>query len=99
MSKVVELAAFGITAIGICAFLGLLVGYPIMWLWNWLMPVLFDLPTIGFWQAIGLYLLSGILFRSISTIKRFMLLWHKLNKICDKINSCSRSCLISGISS
>lgn len=34
-----------------------------MWLWNWLMPTIFKLPTIGFWQAIGILLLSHILFR------------------------------------
>ena len=37
--------------------IGLLVGFPIMWLWNWLMPILFHLPTIDFWQAIGLFAL------------------------------------------
>ena len=34
-----------------------------MWLWNWLMPAIFKLPTIGFWQAVGILLLSHILFR------------------------------------
>jgi len=33
-----------------------------MWLWNWLMPVIFGLPTIGFWQALGLLVLTSILF-------------------------------------
>jgi hypothetical protein len=31
-------------------------------LWNALMPVIFHLPAISFWQAIGLLLLSRILF-------------------------------------
>ena len=34
-----------------------------MWLWNWLMPELFKLPEIGFWQAVGILVLSRILFR------------------------------------
>jgi hypothetical protein len=34
----------------------------IMSLWNWLMPVLFGLQRIGFWQALGLLLLAKILF-------------------------------------
>lgn len=34
-----------------------------MWLWNWLMPALFKLPTIGFWQAAGVLILSQILFK------------------------------------
>ena len=34
-----------------------------MWLWNWLMPTIFKLPTIGFWQAVGILALSHILFK------------------------------------
>lgn len=32
-----------------------------MWLWNWLMPAIFGLPTIGYLQALGLIILSRIL--------------------------------------
>jgi len=32
-----------------------------MSLWNWLMPALFGLRAIGFWQALGLLVLSRIL--------------------------------------
>ena len=42
--------------------LGLLFGNLIMWLWNWLMPSLFELRTIGFWEGLGLFLLAKILF-------------------------------------
>lgn len=35
---------------------------PTMWLWNWLMPVLFGVPMITFWQALGVSFLCGILF-------------------------------------
>jgi hypothetical protein len=31
-------------------------------LWNWLMPTLFGLHTITFWQAIGLFVLGKLLF-------------------------------------
>ena len=34
-----------------------------MWLWNALMPAIFKLPEIGFWQAIGLLVLAQILFK------------------------------------
>lgn len=40
----------------------ILFGYLLMYLWNWLMPAIFGLTTITFWQAIGLCLLSKILF-------------------------------------
>jgi hypothetical protein len=37
-------------------------GQATLHLWNWLMPVLFRLPAITFWQAVGLMALSWILF-------------------------------------
>ena len=42
----------------------LLFGAPVMILWNLLMPDIFGLPEIGFWQACGLNMLAAILFRS-----------------------------------
>jgi hypothetical protein len=37
-------------------------GQAVLHLWNWLMPTLFGLPVITFWQAWGLMALSWILF-------------------------------------
>lgn len=34
----------------------------VMLLWNWLIPDIFGLSCIGFWQALGLLILSRILF-------------------------------------
>jgi len=53
--------------IGIVILSIILFGGPLMVLWNWLMPTIFGLPEIGFWQACGLQLLATILFKS--TIK------------------------------
>ncbi len=39
-----------------------LFGLVVMLLWNWLMPALLGLKTIGYWQAIGVVVLSRILF-------------------------------------
>ncbi|HXW15524.1 MAG TPA: hypothetical protein VEN79_13530 [Terriglobia bacterium] len=36
--------------------------FVVMELWNWLMPVIFSLHAINFWQALGLLVLSKILF-------------------------------------
>ena len=33
----------------------------VMWLWNALIPGIFAVPPIGFWQAAGLYLLARVL--------------------------------------
>lgn len=50
--------------LALIGFTGLVIlfGFGIMWLWNWLMPELFGLPVITFWQALGLCLLSKIFF-------------------------------------
>jgi hypothetical protein len=37
-------------------------GYLIMLLWNWLMPTLFGLTTITFWQAVGIAFLARLIF-------------------------------------
>ena len=37
-------------------------GFVVMELWNWLMPAIFDLGIIDFWQALGLLILSKIFF-------------------------------------
>jgi hypothetical protein len=37
-------------------------GYGTMYLWNWLVPLLFHGPVITFLQALGLLILSKILF-------------------------------------
>ena len=50
----------GIALIAITAFI--VMGFVLMGLWNWLMPMLFGLKTIGYWQAVGLFILSKILF-------------------------------------
>jgi hypothetical protein len=37
-------------------------GFVVMRLWNWLVPSVFGWHIIGFWQAVGLLVLSKILF-------------------------------------
>ncbi|NQZ43041.1 MAG: hypothetical protein HRT65_01940 [Flavobacteriaceae bacterium] len=36
--------------------------YVLMRLWNWLMPDIFDLGTISYWQAVGVLVLAKLLF-------------------------------------
>jgi lipopolysaccharide export LptBFGC system permease protein LptF len=49
----------------IIMIVALLLGIPLMILWNWLMPSIFELREISFWEAVGLNILSGILFNKI----------------------------------
>src|SRR5262245_46164405 len=46
-------------AIALFTYIG---GEVVRLLWNWLLPTLFGLPQITFWQALGLLALSRILF-------------------------------------
>lgn len=36
--------------------------FALMWLWNWLVPELFNGPVLSYWQTLGLLVLSKILF-------------------------------------
>lgn len=41
----------------------------IVWpLWNWIMPIVFNLPTISLVQSYGLTFLMGILFKAFVTV-------------------------------
>ncbi len=55
-----------LTVIGLLILAVLLFGGPLMVLWDWLMPTLFGLPEITFWQACGLQLLAILLFKPTS---------------------------------
>ncbi len=57
--KVIFMVIFG--AIAITA-LALLFGYVVMLLWNWLMPAIFGLGIITFWQAVGIMILAKLFF-------------------------------------
>jgi hypothetical protein len=58
--KILGLIVAGLA--GLAALAGVL-GAVVMWLWNWLMPVLFGVPRVSFLQAVGLLVLCHLLFR------------------------------------
>jgi len=53
-----------LTVIGVAIGVVLLVIYPTMWLWNYVMPTVFGLPSITAWQSLALLILSQIFFKS-----------------------------------
>ncbi len=59
--KVLKVIGFVILGIAVC----ILLGFVIMWLWNWLMPQIFGLGVITYWQAVGIFILGKIIFGSI----------------------------------
>jgi hypothetical protein len=59
VKKLIFFAPLAILGILLFTFLG---GELVMHLWNWLLPPLFGFRQITFWHALGLLLLSRILF-------------------------------------
>lgn len=58
------------TIIGLVVLIVLLTAYPVMLLWNWLMPMIFGLPTISFWQSLGLITLFRLLIPTTTTYRK-----------------------------
>lgn len=51
----------GLIIIAVFGLLGAIILWP---LWNWLMPEIFGLKSITYWQAYGLIFLCSMLFKS-----------------------------------
>jgi hypothetical protein len=62
MSKFAEILGLILIAIVTVAAIVLIAGFPVMLLWNWLVPELFGFVEITFWQAVGLMALCSMLF-------------------------------------
>jgi hypothetical protein len=53
----------------ICALvIGLLLVWPLVWMWNFVMPDVFGLSEITYWQMFWLYCLIQILFKMNITV-------------------------------
>ncbi len=57
--RIVSMVVVGLVT---AAALGLVFGIFVRELWNWLMPELFGLKTITYWQAFGIVLLGHLVF-------------------------------------
>ncbi len=57
----------GLVIIGLItlSIIGLIFGFFVQWLWNRLMPAIFKLPTITYWQAFGVIILAKLIFGSV----------------------------------
>ena len=60
-TSVLKIIGWILVGLVAAAALSLAVGLPVMWLWNWLMPVIFHLGMITYWQAVGLAILARLL--------------------------------------
>jgi hypothetical protein len=59
MNTIIILSVVSIVTALLLAFL---VSFPVMFLWNAIMPLVFDLPVITFWQSLGLCIMLRLLF-------------------------------------
>ncbi|HYL84900.1 MAG TPA: hypothetical protein VE263_11745 [Candidatus Angelobacter sp.] len=61
-NRIVKGMVKGLMFLPVAVLVVALCGYLVMSLWNWLVPAVFGWRVITFWQALGLLLLSKILF-------------------------------------
>ncbi|MBL7075235.1 hypothetical protein ISS37_08375 [candidate division KSB1 bacterium] len=64
LKKILKIILMAIGGIGLGVVIAFLFGWLVMILWNWLMPTIFGLSTITFWQAWGLVILAHLLFKA-----------------------------------
>ncbi len=59
-----RIAGFAVLGVIGAAIFALVFGWLVMLLWNWLMPAIFHLGQITFWQAFGIIILAKLVFGS-----------------------------------
>ncbi|NPV01539.1 MAG: hypothetical protein HPY53_09185 [Brevinematales bacterium] len=62
LQKGLAIAGMVIGGIALAVVFALVFGAVVMLLWNWIMPEVFGLKVIGYWQGFGLVLIAKILF-------------------------------------
>ncbi len=62
VSKVMHIIGMVFVGLIFTALFALIFGFVVMWLWNWLMPAIFGLGAITFWQAFGILVLAKLFF-------------------------------------
>ncbi len=67
MDKVLQIIMLTLGAIVLIFLFSLVMAWPVMLLWDWIMPILFGLKSITFWQSWGLLMLSGLLIKNSSS--------------------------------
>ena len=66
MESVLSFTALSVVAIIMMVFWSLVLAWPFQLLWNWLIPAIFGLGKITFFQAFGLKLLLALVFGRMS---------------------------------
>ena len=86
-----DILKIGLIALGTFLLIGMVLSIPLCLLWNWLMPNIFQLPTITVFEAFGLSALVTFLsptkinFRNKATQKQNLDITNNVSKSLDKI--------------
>ena len=70
MSNVATILGTFVAFVLVLGFIAIIMAYPTMWLWNnCLIGAVDGVNDISFWQALGINVLAGILFKNSSSSK------------------------------
>jgi hypothetical protein len=64
MKNLATVLGVALGAVALAIVLIFLFAFPVMWLWNALVPQLFHGPVLGFWQTFGLLVLVRLILPS-----------------------------------
>ena len=66
LKKILKTGYMMLVIIGLSVVVGLVMAFPVMWLWNWILPEVTGgmIGQLNVWKAWGLNVLVGILFGS-----------------------------------
>jgi hypothetical protein len=67
LAKLLGIIIGVVIVLAILAIGSIIAAIPMYILWNWLMPELFGLKVVTFWQAWGMVFLTSILFKNSSS--------------------------------
>ena len=74
MKTLIEFIVGLFTIIGAVAFwlfgFAFILAFPVMWCWDYIMPRLFGVSEITYFEAFALYVLCGLLFKQTKTIEK-----------------------------
>ena len=60
--KILAASIYALIAILVTGAISFIAAIPVYLLWNWVMPEVFGLPVITYWQAWGIAVLADTLF-------------------------------------
>ena len=60
--KILRIIGMTLVGLAMAVLFAFIFGLLVKILWNWLMPLIFNLPEISYWQAFGLLILAKLLF-------------------------------------